>query len=177
MLDIRLLRGDPAGVVGALARRGLDDAAATVEAVLERDSVRRDALSRVNDLKALRNRASKEIGAARRRGEDASEQIAVMREVGTKIAELDATVAALDEWLAGELSSIPNVPDERVPCGGVEANRIVREWGSPPEFSFSPKPHWELGESLGVLDLAAGVRVSGSGFTVLRGREPRSSAG
>ncbi|MYG82111.1 MAG: serine--tRNA ligase [Gemmatimonadetes bacterium] len=170
MLDIRLLRRDPAGVAGALARRGLEDAGATVEALLERDRARRDALSRVNDLKALRNRASKEIGAARRRGDDAGEQIALMREVGTRIAELDATVAAVDEWLAGELPSIPNVPDERVPDGGVEANRIVREWGSPPEFAFAPKPHWELGESLGILDLAAGVRVSGSGFTVLRGQ-------
>lgn len=169
MLDIRLLRRDPAGVAAALVRRGLDAVADTIEDVLERDRTRRDALARVNELKALRNRTSREIGAARRSGDDAGEQIALMREVGADIAALDARVAAVDSWLAETLPSIPNVPDDRVPDGGVEANRIVREWGGPPEFAFTPKPHWELGESLGILDLAAAVRVSGSGFTVLRG--------
>lgn len=170
MLDIRLLRRDPGGVVAALARRGLKDAAGTIGAILERDRARREALALVNDLKALRNRTSKEIGAARRQGGDTSEQIALMQEVGAKISGLDASVAAADAWLAETLPSIPNVPDERVPGGGVEANLIVREWGSLPEFAFTPRPHWELGESLGILDLAAGVKVSGSGFTVLRGR-------
>ena len=170
MLDIRLLRRDPAGVVAALARRGLGDAERTIDDILEHDRVRRDALGRVNELKALRNRTSREIGAARRAGEDASDRIALMREVGASIAELDARVAEVDGVLAEVLASTPNVPDDRVPRGGVEANRTVREWGSPAEFAFAPKPHWELGESLGILDLAAAARVSGSGFTVLRGR-------
>lgn len=170
MLDIRLLRRDPEGVIAALARRGLEDVAGSIGGILEQDRIRREALGRVNDLKALRNRTSKEIGAARRRGADASEQIALMQEVGREIADLDAVVAAADARLGEVLPTVPNVPDPRVPGGGVEANRIVREWGSPPEFAFAPRPHWELGESLGILDLAAGVKVSGSGFTVLRGR-------
>ena len=165
-----MLRHDPAGVAAALEPRGLGGAAETVMAVAERDRRRREALGRANHLKALRNRVSKEIGEARRRGGDAAAEIARMREVGTEIAELDAVVAAADAWIAEQLAFIPNLPDLRVPAGGEEANRIVRSWGTPPAFSFEPRPHWELGESLGILDLAAGVRVSGSGFLVLKDR-------
>ncbi len=170
MLDIKVLRRDPAGVAGALERRGLEGVAGLVMAVAERDRIRREALGRVNDLKALRNRVSKRIGEAKRKGGDAQAEIARMREVGAGIPELDARVASADAWIAEQLAGIPNLPDERVPTGGEQANRIVRSWGTPPEFPFSPRPHWELGESLGILDLAAGVRVSGSGFFMLRGR-------
>ena len=170
MLDIRNLRHDPAGAVAALERRGLDGAAESVMAVAARDRERREALGRVNGLKAVRNRVSKAIGEARRRGGDAAAEIARMREVGTEIAKLDAAVAAADAWIAQQLAFIPNLPDPRVPTGGEEANRIVRSWGMPPAFPFEPRPHWELGESLGILDLAAGVRVSGPGFFVLKGR-------
>ena len=170
MLDIGLVRRDPERVIAGLDRRGLEDARATIAAIGERDRARRGALVRVNELKARRNRASKEIGAVRRQGGDASGQIAIMREVGAEIADLDTVVAEADSWLAEALATIPNLPDDRVPGGGVEANRIVRQWGAPPDLSFAPRPHWELGESLGILDLAAGAKVSGSGFTVLRGR-------
>ena len=132
--------------------------------------MRRRALARGNELKQLRNQVSKEIGEARRRGGNAEEQIAVMREVRESISELDATVAEADAWLAETLASVPNLPDQRVPAGGVEANRIMRVWGTRAELPFAPRPHWELGESLGILDLAGGSRVSGSGFFVLRGR-------
>lgn len=170
MLDIKVLRHDPAGVGAALERRGSDGIAGLVMSVAERDRIRRDALGRVNDLKALRNRVSKRIGEAKRQGGDASAEIARMREVGAEIAELDAVVAAADAWIAEQLAVIPNLPDDRVPTGGEQANEIVRTRGAPPDFDFAPRPHWELGESLGILDLAAGVRVSGSGFFVLRGR-------
>ena len=170
MLDIRVLRRDPEGVGAALARRGTEGIAGVVMAVASRDRTRREALGRVNDLKALRNRVSKRIGEAKRQGGDAQAEIARMREVGARIAELDARVAAADAWIAEQLAVIPNLPGERVPTGGEQANEIVRSWGTPPRFRFTPRPHWELGESLGILDLAAGVRVSGSGFFVLRGR-------
>ena len=139
-------------------------------AVAERDRERREALGRVNDLKALRNRVSREIGETRRRGGDAAAEIARMGEVGTEIGELDGVVAAADAWIAERLAVIPNLPDSRVPAGGEGRNRIVRSRGAPPAFRFEPRPHWELGESLGILDLSAGVRVSGAGFFVLRGR-------
>ncbi len=170
MLDIGLLRRDPEGVTRALARRGLDDAGAQVEEIRALDRRRRRGLARVNELKALRNRVSKEIGAARRSGEDARDRIERMRAVGAEIAELDRMVATAEERIAERLPGIPNLPDARVPEGGVEANRIVRSWGEPPSFAFEPRPHWELGESLGILDMAAGSRVSGSGFIVLCGQ-------
>ena len=170
MLDIKVLRRDPAGAGAALERRGVEGVGGLVKAVAERDRTRREALGRVNDLKALRNRVSKRIGEAKRKGGDARAEIARMREVGAEIAELDVQVASADAWIAEQLAGIPNLPDERVPTGGEQANRIVRSWGTPPEFPFSPRPHWDLGESLGILDLAAGVRVSGSGFFMLRGR-------
>lgn len=170
MIDIGLVRRDPERVIAGLERRGLENARATIDAVAERDRTRRDALARVNELKALRNRASKEIGAVRREGGDASAQIEVMREVGGEIAGLDAVVAEADRRLAEALATIPNLPDDSVPEGGVQANRVVRQWGSPPDLPCAPRPHWELGESLGILDLAAAAKVSGSGFTVLRGR-------
>ncbi|MDE2804512.1 MAG: serine--tRNA ligase [Gemmatimonadota bacterium] len=170
MLDIRRLRRDPEGVTTALARRGLADASESVDVLLERDRARREALGEVNDLKSLRNRVSKRIGEARREGRDASDEIARMREVGARIGELDAVVAEADDWIADALAVIPNLPDARVPEGGVECNRIVRSWGEPARLPFGAKPHWELGSSLGILDLAGGGRVSGSGFYVLQDR-------
>ncbi len=170
MLDIRRLRRDPEGVTIALARRGLPDAPETVAGLLERDRARREALGEVNELKSLRNRVSKRIGEVRREGGDASVEIARMREVGARIDDLDAVVAAADDRIAEALAVIPNLPDARVPEGGVECNRIVRSWGQPARLSFDAKPHWELGSSLGILDLAGGGKVSGSGFYVLRGR-------
>lgn len=170
MLDIKAFRHDSEGLAAALAKRGMTDAAALVDAVQKRDGARRSALARGNELKRQRNRVSREIGEARRLGRNADARIAVMREVRESIAKLDATVADADAWIAETLTNIPNLPDPQVPEGGVEANRVVREWRSRAEFPFAPRPHWELGQSLGILDLAGGSRVSGSGFFVLRGR-------
>jgi len=140
MLDIRMLRHDPGGAVAALERRGEGGAAGAVVAVAERDRERREALGRVNDLKALRNRVSKEIGEAKRRGGDAAAEIARMREVGAEIAQLDEVVSNADAWIAGQLALIPNLPDARVPAGGEEANRIVRTWGRRPSSASSRAP-------------------------------------
>ena len=170
MLDIKAFRRDPDGTAATLARRGLTDAAALVASVRERDKVRRSALARGNELRKLRNQVSKEIGEARRMGRSADAEIARMREARRTIDDLDATVAEADGWIAETLAGVPNLPDQRVPEGGVEANRIMRQWGVPRGFRFTPRTHWELGESLGILDLAGGSRVSGSGFFVLRGR-------
>ncbi len=173
MIDVARARRDPEGVARALARRGLADAAAQVDAIVERDRERRRALGRVNDLKALRNRVSREVGEAKRRGEDAADRIARMRAVGRDVAELDAVVAECDAWIERTLARLPNLPDSRVPSGDAAANRIVREWGSPEPAAFRLRPHWEIGERLGILDPAAAVRVSGSGFMVLKGKGAR----
>lgn len=167
---MRRVRRDPDGVAAALQRRGLADARALVESLGERDRARREAIHEVNGLKAERNRVSKEIGEAKRRGEAAAPQIARMREAGERIRELDSAVADADAWIAEALSSVPNLPSERVPQGGEEANQVARTWGDRASGPASARPHWELGEALGILDLPGGAKVSGSGFPVLRGK-------
>lgn len=167
---MRRVRRDPGGVAAALQRRGLADAQALVESLGERDRARREALREVNGLKAERNRVSKEIGEAKRRGEAAAPQIARMREAGERIRELDLAVADADAWIAEALASVPNLPSERVPQGGEEANQVVRTWGDPASGPASARPHWDLGQALGILDLPGGAKVSGSGFPVLRGK-------
>ncbi len=163
-------------VRAALARRDPGHAEA-LERILELDRDRRDALGEVNELKARRNQASKRIGELKRAGEDADELVAEMRRVGEEIAALDARVARAEERIGEILLELPNTPLDEVPAGGEEANRVVRTWGEPPSFDFEPRPHWELGEALGILDLPAGARVSGSGFPVLRGAGARLQRG
>jgi seryl-tRNA synthetase len=168
MLDIRRLRLETDAVRAALAKR--DGAlSAAIDRVLERDAARREALTRVNDLKARRNEASKRVGELKRAGENADGLIASTKELGAEIARLDDVARVADEEIADLLLLIPNPPLEGVPVGGEEANEVLSESGPEVELGFEPLPHWELGERLGVLDMAAGARVSGSGFPVLRG--------
>jgi len=168
MLDIRRLRQEPDAVRAALAKR--DPAlAAAVDRILARDIERRDALTRVNDLKAQRNEASKKVGEIKRAGGDASELIASTRALGEQIDELDRVARAADEAIESEMLFLPNTPLDEVQGGGEEANRVAREPEPARDMGFEARPHWDLGERLGVLDLAAGARVSGSGFPVLRG--------
>jgi seryl-tRNA synthetase len=176
MLDIRWLRQEPDAVKAALAKRdpALPDA---IDRILARDVERREALTRVNDLKAQRNEASKKVGEMKRSGENASELIARTKAVGDEIAKLDDVVRDCDEEIQGALLVIPNVPFDEVPVGGEEANAVLSEWGETADFGFEPLPHWEIGERLGILDLAAGARISGSGFPVLRGLGARLQRG
>ena len=169
MLEIGRLRREPDLVAAALGRRALPGAAEAVAAILERDRERREALTRLNGLRATRNRVSKEIGAAKREGRDAGAEIERMRGLRAEIAEIDASIAASGKWIARELAGLPNLPDPEVPTGDESENRVVRSWGEAPSFDFEPLPHWELGRSLGILDTDAGSKVSGSGFLVLRG--------
>jgi seryl-tRNA synthetase len=172
MLDVRRLRLEPEAVKAALARRQADLPAA-VDHVLARDLERRDALGRVNELKARRNEASKQVGELKRAGADASELIASTKALGDEIAALDEVVRSADADIEATMLVLPNTPLDEVPAGGEEANRVVSTWGEPVDLSFAPQPHWELGERLGILDLARGARVSGSGFPVLRDRGAR----
>jgi seryl-tRNA synthetase len=176
MLDIRRLRQEPDAVKSALEKRdtGLP---LVIDRILARDVERRDALTHVNELKAQRNEASKKVGELKRAGEDAEELIARTRSVGEEIAKLDQFVRLCDEEIQGSLLIIPNTPLDDVPVGGEEANLIVAEWGETPEVDFTRLPHWDLGERLGILDLAAGARITGSGFPVLRGLGARLQRG
>ena len=167
MLDIRLIREQPDLVKAALGRTGVDPA--QVDAVLAYDEQRRALLREVEQLKALRNAVSKEIGkmsdAAAR---DA--KIAEMRAVGDRIAELDRELAAVEEQQYAALMELRNLPHPSVPDGPDETyNVVIAQEGEPRTFDFTPKPHWELGEALDIIDFERGVKLSGSRFYVLKG--------
>ena len=169
VLDIRRLRSEPNTVRAAHARRATEGLVDALDEILLLDERRRVALSEVNDLKAQRNEVSKEVGRIKRDGGEADQMIAKMREVGVRISEIDQEVASAEERIRELMLLIPNLPLDEVPSGGVEKNEIVRVVGSPPVFDFEPKPHWDLGTSLGLLDLERGSKISGSGFPVLTG--------
>jgi seryl-tRNA synthetase len=173
MLSLQSLRYDPDSAKAALAKRGQDGYSAAVDEILSTDEKRRRIIAEVEELKSRRNEVSRDIGELKRRGEEAEDRILEMRSVGNRIAELDAILSALDEKLRELLLNLPNLPHPEVPRGGEESNVVVREWGEKATFAFDPRPHWELGESLGILDLPRGAKVSGSGFPVLRGMGAR----
>ena len=177
MLSLQALRHAPDSAKAALAKRGDEGYSAAVDDVFSVDEERRRAIAQVEELKARRNEVSREIGELKRRRGDAEGRIVEMRSVGKQIAELDAVVSGADEKVRELLLNLPNLPHSEVPPGGEENNIVVREWGEKPSFSFEPLPHWELGESLGILDLTRGAKVSGSGFPVLRGKGARLQRG
>lgn len=178
MLDLRRIRAEPGLVKEALRRRGASvDVIAVVDELILLDETRRQGLGEVNDLKALRNDASKRIGEMKRAGEDAASEIAEMKAVGDRITAVDSSVAEADAGIRERLMALPNLPLDEVPEGGVEANEIIRSWGEPKSYDFALKPHWELGEELGILDFTRGTRISGSGFPVLRGGGARLQRG
>ena len=144
-----------------------------LDEMLALDERRRAALSEVNDLKAQRNKVSKEVGRIKRDGGEADQMILEMREVGARISEIDEEVGHAEERIRELMLLTPNLPLDEVPSGGVDQNEIVRVVGSPPEFDFEPKPHWDLGSSLGLLDLERGSKISGSGFPVFTGSGAR----
>ncbi|RMH22820.1 MAG: serine--tRNA ligase [Gemmatimonadetes bacterium] len=178
MLDLRLIRSEPDQIRDALRRRGAaDEVLASVDEILDLDERRRAALGEVNELKAKRNAVSREVGERKRRGEDAEALIAEMRTVRERIDALDAAVRDAEAGIRDRLLLLPNVPLDEVPEGAEEQNVIVRTWGDPIEGDGERRPHWELGESLGILDLPRGAKLSGSGFPVLRGAGARLQRG
>jgi seryl-tRNA synthetase len=175
MLDIRLIREDPAAVERALATRGT---AISLAPVLAADAERRRLLTETEELKAERNRASEAIGQAKRRGEDAQAVTARMREVSDRIKALDLQVKDADARLEGLLLEIPNLPHPSVPVGrSADDNVEVRRWGTPRELEFEPKQHFEIGEALGILDFDRASKIAKARFTVMWGAASRLSRG
>ena len=173
MLDIKLIRDDPGGVERALATRG---ATISLAPVLEADTARRRLVTEAEELKAERNRASEAIGQAKRQGGDAQAATARMREVSDRIKALDAQVKEADGRLEALLLEIPNVPHTSVPVGAsADDNVEVRRWGTPRDFGFAPKQHFEIGETLGILDFDRAAKIAKARFTVLWGAASRLS--
>src|SRR5215217_5828815 len=166
MLDLRLIREEPERVKAAVATTYTD---APLDEIVALDERRRALLTEVESLKAELNQGSKEVGRTR----DAAQRetlIGRMRELGDHIGGLDEAVKAVDAKLQRLMLQVPNIPLEHVPVAPDESgNVVVAEHGAMREFDFTPKPHWELAESLGLIDFERGVKVAGSRFYVLRG--------
>ena len=167
MLSIELIRRDPDLVRQALARRGEE---APMERVLELDGARRAIVARSDELRAKRNRSSEVIGELMKRGDTDSVQASreEVRTMGERLKELDEQVRKVEEELRGLMLALPNLPLEEVPVGpDASANVVARQKGTPRAFGFTPLPHWDLAERLGIIDLQRGAKLSGSRFYVL----------
>jgi len=167
VLDIRLIRDQPDAVKRALATVGVS--AVEVDALLALDVERRAAITRLETLKAERGQASKTIGALKDPAER-EQAIAATRGLGAEIAAAEAVAVEAEERFTARMLETPNLPHPDVPVGPDDsANVVVREVGAPRRFDFAPRPHWELGEALGIIDFERGAKISGSRFYVLKG--------
>jgi seryl-tRNA synthetase len=166
MLDLSFVRDNLPQVEEMLRQRGADPAA-VLKDFREVDTQRRHAITEAETMKAQRNRASEDISKLKKTGQDASAAIAETKDLREQIQAREKVAADLDARLHEILSGIPNMPHKSVPVGhSAEENVEVRRWGAPPKFDFTPKPHWELGAELGVLDLERAVKLTGARFAV-----------
>jgi seryl-tRNA synthetase len=171
MLDINIIREQPDLVRKSLQDRQMD--VGLVSAVLDLDARRRALLAEVEVLKGRRNSVSKDISQLKD-SETRQQKILEMRTVGDRIAEYDSQLRKVDEDLLSATSVIPNIPDLRSPIGKDESENVVlRTIGNLPEFDFQPKPHWDLGPALGIINFEQGVKITGSRFYVLSGAGAR----
>lgn len=174
MLNLRRIRDEGDAVAQRLALRSGGEAnAAQIGRLQQWDEERRALIGEGDALKARRNAASQAIGERKRHGEPADAALAEMRTVADRIREIDARLRDVESEVEHVLLRLPNVPHPSIPPGGEEANQVVRTHGEPPVFAFSPRPHWELAAELGMLDLQAGAKVTGSGFPAYRGAGAR----
>ena len=166
MLDLNFVRDNLARVEEMLRQRG-SDPAAVLKDFREVDTQRRQAITEAETLKARRNKASEEIAKLKKSGQDATEAMAETKDLREQIQAREKIAAEFDARLRDVLAGIPNMPDTSVPVGrSAEENVEVRRWGAAPKFDFAPKPHWELGAELGVLDLERAVKLTGARFAV-----------
>jgi seryl-tRNA synthetase len=176
MLDLNFVRANLELVEAKLRARGMDP-----EALLgnfrELDVQRRSRITQAETLQAQRNRLSQEVARSRKAGADASRITAVMdqtRELKQETEELERSAGRAEEAMRALLATIPNLTQDSVPTGKSEADNVeVLRWGQQPEFDFAPKPHWELGENLGILDLQRAAKISGARFAVYWGMGAR----
>jgi seryl-tRNA synthetase len=173
VIDVRVLRQDPDGARTSLLRRMDPALGASVDQVLDLDRRWRALVTESEALRAERNAQTEEVARKKRAREPADDLLAQLKASADPARALDAEARELEEQLRDLLVRLPNFPHRDSPSGSAEANRVVRGWGESPRFDFTPRPHWELGESLGILDLARGSKISGSGFPVFRGAGAR----
>jgi seryl-tRNA synthetase len=167
MLDLKTLRKRLPYIKERLALRGVEINWNYFERI---DAERLKLIEEVESLRRQLNEISEQIPLKKRKGEEVSDLLSQLRELSKRLKNLEQSLKEKEEELRAFLLRIPNLPHESVPIGeGPEQNREVRKWGEPPEFDFEPKPHWEIGERLGILDFARGAKLAGSRFTLYRG--------
>ncbi len=171
MLDQKLIRSEPDRVkAGVAAKREKVD----IDAYLAIDEERRNIIAEVDQLKAERNRVSKEIAEEKRKGTDPADKIKAMRDVSARIKEHNEKLREAEAKLENLIMWIPNLPHESVPVGKDEGdNRIVRHWGEKPSFDFEPVPHWDVAESLDLIDFGRASVIAGSNFALFKGKGAR----
>src|SRR5712664_1888383 len=166
MLDLNFVRENLGLVAEKLRQRGLNPAE-VLKDFGPIDTERRQAITQNETLQAKRNRASEEIARLKKSGQDATAQISETKDLREQIQQREKAAEEFEANLRNILTGIPNLPHESVPVGKTpEDNVELRRWGAPPKFDFTPKPHWELGEELGVLDLERASKLSGARFAV-----------
>ena len=169
MHDIRYIRENPQGFDAAMARRGLSGVAADV---LEIDRIRREKIAAAEAAQAERNAASKEVGAAKAKGDEAefARLRALVADKKEEVGQLEAEAQAQDARLTELLMGLPNLPHDDVPDGADEGDNVeLRRWGTPPDFDFAPKEHFEIAGAAAGLDFETAAKLSGSRFVMLTG--------
>lgn len=167
MLDAKFVRNEPEKVRQALINR--NDDAAKLDEFLTLDEKWRQDLYDVEQLKAERNTVSEHIASMKKIKEDASSEIERMREVSSRIKQMDSDIAEIETKINDILLTIPNVPHESVPVGKDESdNPTIRTWGEPKKFDFEPKAHWDIATNLDIIDFDRGSKIAGSGFILYK---------
>ncbi len=168
MFEIGWLRQNVEKVREALEKRGYDQK--ILEEFMEIDRIRRKLITEVESLRARRNEITKEIEQLKKKGESADELVEEVKRVKDKIKELEDSLKEKEREIERILLEIPNIPHDSVPFGkDASFNKVVRSWGEPKKFNFQPKPHWEIGENLNILDFERASKLAGSRFTVYYG--------
>ena len=166
MLDLKFIRENSDIVKAGITKKNDN---IDIDKILELDNNRREIIRTVEQLKARKNKVSSEIAKKKKAGEPADDVIAEMRKVGEEITQQDKQLSEIEEQMNNLMIWIPNLPHDSVPVGDESANEVIREWGEIPQKGFKVLPHWEIGEKLGILDLPAAAKISGSGFYLLKG--------
>jgi seryl-tRNA synthetase len=168
VIDLKRLRQDPDGSRASLLRRD-PELAPAIDGILELDRQRRELLVQAETLKAERNAATEEVARRKRAKQPADELMSRLKASGEEVKMLDGRLRDFESALEQRVLLLPNFPSELAPVGDASANRVVRTWGEPPRLDFEPRPHWELGQTLGLFDLPTGAKLTGSGFPLFRG--------
>ncbi len=170
MLDLKYIKEHPEEVKKGMKAKGVD---VKLDEFLAIEEKRRQVLQEVEALKHERNQGNDEISASKKLGKDASAKIEAMKIISQKIDDFNVKMGDIDKKILDFMLNIPNLSHETVPMGSAASNKVVKEWGKPPIFSFNPKSHIELGESLGYFSFVQAGKIAGSGFSLLKGSGAR----